>query len=314
MSNKSDKKIRDILNKNINEIPMEIDKNIEDTLKKISRKKKGNYKKIVLIASSISICILGFTMKIQANRNTIKSDIFDEFGVNENYSKYGIEVNKVAEEKSNSELNNSIGITVESLIYDGYTLTIGYEYTDTGEPLVWHGIIDVKEYRLNNSSTQGIIENGKVRAVSNIEIFEEEALKKYVGKKGENFEITLFTDIGNERYQVKQVIRNDDIKENIREEKINLKIDGKRIEKLVVTPMNIYIFGYGDKNEVKDVIELENLNGEKIQEKGLSVTSRFGIRDNFIMTYENKDVDGIILKGQDKNIEISEGKIYEKNN
>lgn len=330
MSNNKDKEIKRRLN-NINELPKNIDDNIEKTLKKLKKKKeKRDYKKVIILVSAICICIGSYSIKSNADRNKIYSNIFDNFQLTENYKNIGYESNKKFESITveENDTNESIekkeyDFRLEALVYDGYILTVGYEINEFIEVPSIMIEIDGEAYDGNGYATSYVDEKGKTSTIRSFELFEDSRLRgskinKHIGKRAKEFEITLKAQIGEEWFEVKEMIRTDHLKENIRKVKVNKSINGVKIKNIIITPMNIYIDGYGKKDSITDeMFEVKEKGGERIPVKSLTNTSRFGIRDNFIFVYENKgeELEGVEIQGKDKKIILDkEGNVYEEEN
>ncbi|WP_297633770.1 DUF4179 domain-containing protein [uncultured Clostridium sp.] len=333
MSNNKDREIKNRLN-NVNELPKNIDDSIENTLKILKkRKKKKNYKKVIILVSAICICIGSYSIKGNADRNKVYSNIFNSFQLTENYKNIGYESNKKFENiavegnvinESNKKIEKKeYDFRLEALVYDGYTLTVGYEINEAIEVPSIMLEIDGEIYDGNGYATSYVNEEGKTITIRTFQLFADNKLRgnrinKYIGKRAKEFEITLRAQIDEEWFEVKEMIRTNHLKENIRKVKVNRNINGVRIKNIIITPMNIYIDGYGEKDSIKDeMFEVKEKGGEKIPVKSLTNTSRFGIRDNFIFVYENKgdELEGIEIQGKDKKIILDkEGNVHEAEN
>lgn len=328
MSNNKDREIKNRLN-SVNKLPKNIDDNIENTLKNLKkRKKKRDYRKIIVLASAICICIGGYSVKSSTGRNEIYSNIFDDFGLTENYKNIGYKSNgkfeELEAEKSIANVENiEYEFKLEALVYDGYTLTVGYEVNDYIEVPVIGIEIDGKKYAGNGYATSYFNEEGKTIAIRTFELFEDNKLSgnkinKYIGKNAKDFEVKLSTQIGEKHFEITEIVRTNHLKENIREVKVNKTVNEVKIKNIIITPINIYIDGYGKKDSITDeVFEVKEKSGERIPIKSLTKTSRFGIRDNFTAVYENKrkNLEEIEISGVENKIILNkEGEVYEERN
>ncbi|MGL5414607.1 MAG: DUF4179 domain-containing protein [Clostridium sp.] len=252
---------KEILKKDNTKLPDSFNKRVDEVLENLDKGeiKQSNHKKIfrnIAIAAGIVICVgIGGINAVALEKGmTVKEVINRMLGFNKDEEKYKIEVLNVIE-------NKDVKVTVKEAIYDGYTVKFTYKIESEKEDI--KGLKENLEFecrRLDSKSSNGHQEN-RSQVINNttIEGVYSWRLKLLEYEKGEELvpleNLDLEFKVWDEKREFKFKMNVKDIKtkNETKTYNVNRKIENGIIENIVVTPMNIRIYGQGNEELINNL-------------------------------------------------------------
>ncbi|MGG5460900.1 DUF4179 domain-containing protein [Clostridium sp. B9] len=299
-----DKEIRDKLKKEINVVPEESNKKMNDAFNKLGKKK---YKKVagVCAACVVGTLIFGITMPTYAQNIPVIGKIFEVFDDNryENYDKYSSDLNVTKE-------SNGYRVTINKIAYDGIELNIFYT-VQSDEPIESEiDIVDmdlkIKNKKLNlgfGARGELINENTYVGmrdyTVNSDDLVPKELREKRFGgdidipdKFNLKINIDSLGSLGTEgdikgNWDFNIPVSSELVNGNVHEKELNLELGDATIKKFIQTPINTVIQGVKyeeeDSNSDMNFVLFDN-KGRYIVPKGAN-SSGFPYGEKGIQLY-----------------------------
>lgn len=242
----------------INKIPKDMDKKIDDLLKNIDKKayqrKKKGYKKIAMVAGIVLALGMGSTGAVALTNYEVKEKLYDIFGFEESFERYSKSLNEEI-------IKDGIGIMITDVLTDGESIYISYEVTGMSEEM-WTGnyyFIEEGESQSKEALSNGLVymkENGeKSKVIYQFRLNRKNEMNQ-IYKDEIKFKVK-FIDGQKEKvinnWEFKFNISNENMIKDIKVYEINKNVGKGFVEKIIITPLNIYVKGKGDLNiDIKD--------------------------------------------------------------
>ena len=175
--NDFDYKVKEEVKEKFNEIPLNIDNMINDTLNGLKEKKKNrSYLKIatMLLVALFGVSTLGVTATAISSGMSIKDVVYELVGMSPEYQDYASDINITKEDMG-------IKYTITSAVFDGYKLSLAYTVESEDKELLnsesLYPLIDFSGLYINGeqvmcSGTGAVnpINDNKVAAVTTFDI------------------------------------------------------------------------------------------------------------------------------------------------
>ncbi|WP_194191919.1 DUF4179 domain-containing protein [Clostridium chrysemydis] len=309
MNSDFDNRIKVLIEGGSDEIPKNIDDKINETLNNLNKrnsiKKEGKFLKIALLGLVV-LCGTSFTVVSYATGEDAKDFIFSLFGRSDKYSSNATLVNQKFYFKGGD-------FKINSVVYDGFTLSFSYEIKYNEDNLNKDEDININsDFKINGENrecsavggySEKVDKNTRVGIKSiylndgwmsdiDSEIYDKK-LSKYVGIGSEDFKLDQDINIGDKKFSLKTTVKN-----------VSDKSDVLRVDKII------------SNYKINEVVSTEThliLRGEKIKdgtsENELKVLSSNKEMDSDSKVYyENKEKNKFeyrYIKGKDFKDEVS---------
>ena len=300
---KFDEEIRSRLLKENEVIPDNINRCIDDALNSLKYKKKKKIKAVVVAVASFALCFSGMNIAANAQGMSLKEYVYQIFDFGKKYNDYSTELNL-------SKEYNGIKLTFIDTNYDGYKLRLNYKVESTESDTV----DAVKHFKLATSLNTKI-DGEKISFSSNggeylgdegciigsidfdINIFSDDAIN-LMGKKIEegaklNCEINDAMFVGN----IDIPLSKDKLNGKIKEVSVNKQVGDVTINRIVITPLCIYVFVNTESNiDTKNIEDNPILNAKLVDNNGVEhkrqtcETENDGARE-FCCQFDNSNED-----------------------
>ncbi|WP_297633153.1 DUF4179 domain-containing protein [uncultured Clostridium sp.] len=250
-----DKLDKEILKKDNTKLPNSFNKRVDEVLENLEKDepKQSKYKKIfrnIAIAAGITICVgIGGINAVAVEKGiTVKEVINRMLGFNKDEEKYKIEVLNVIE-------NKNVKVTVKEAIYDGYTVKFTYKIESEKEDIKkLKENLEFECRRLDSKSSNGhqenrsqVIDDTTIEGVYSwkLKLLEYENSEELVPLENLDLEFKVWDE--KREFKFKMNVKDIKTKNETKTYNVNRKIENGIIENIVVTPMNIRVYGQGDE-------------------------------------------------------------------
>lgn len=250
-----DKLDKEILKKDNTKLPDSFNKRIDSVLENLDKDeyKQIKHKKIfrnIAIAAGITICVgIGGVNAVAVEKGmTVREVINRMLGFNKDEEKYKIEVLNTVEDKE-------VKVTVNDAIYDGYTVKLTYKIESEKEDIkALKENLEFECKRADNKSSNGhqenrnqIVNDTTIEGVYswNLKLLEYENSEELVPLENLNLEFKVWDEKREFKFEIN--VKDIKTKDETKIYNVNRKIENGIIENIIVTPMNIRLYGQGNK-------------------------------------------------------------------
>lgn len=250
-----DKLDKEILKKDNTKLPDSFNKRIDNVLENLDKDeyKQIKHKKIfrnIAIAAGITICVgIGGVNAVAVEKGmTVREVINRMLGFNKDEEKYKIEVLNTVEDKE-------VKVTVNDAIYDGYTVKLTYKIESEKEDIkALKENLEFECKRADNKSSNGhqenrnqIVNDTTIEGVYswNLKLLEYENSEELVPLENLNLEFKVWDEKREFKFEIN--VKDIKTKDETKIYNVNRKIENGIIENIIVTPMNIRLYGQGNK-------------------------------------------------------------------